>query len=122
MSIKMIGALAAFAVLGATAGAHAAAGSQPSRDDDVVRVKVKYGDLDLAGQAGANAMLRRIHRAANEVCGDRPNGASLDEMQLYGTCVASAVDRAVASLGSPMVSALNTRGASHGVVLAERGR
>ena len=121
MSIKMICALAAFAALGASAGAHAAANPQPS-SDDVVRVTVNYGDLDLSGQAGANTMLQRIHRAARDVCGDRPGGTQLGDMHRYQACMTSAVDRAVASLGSPTVSALNDRGASHGVVLADRER
>jgi UrcA family protein len=121
MSIKMIGAAAAVAIFGASAGAQAATVSKPSWDDNVVRVKVDYRDLDLGGEAGASSLLQRIRHAARQVCGDRPDGFEWDEVHSYNACMNSAVDRAVASLGNPMVSALNIRGAhSHGVVLASR--
>jgi UrcA family protein len=79
---------------------------------------VALSDLDLNGPAGAAAALRRIHQAADQACGGAPNMAELDRARLYRACVGESVDRAVAAVGSPTLSALNVDPAHRGLELA----
>ncbi|RIV89045.1 UrcA family protein [Aurantiacibacter zhengii] len=70
ISIKtgLAAALAASAVLAA-----------PVSAAEAESVAVRYSDLDLSTQAGQAALERRLHRAAEEVCGidRRTSGAAL---------------------------------------------
>jgi UrcA family protein len=99
-------ALAAFTVLGSTATAIAAPDVGRSADPDVVSITVFIGDLNLRSQAGARIALRRIERAATSTCGGEPDIRRLDRWVIYRECMHSAVDQAVASLDSPIVTAL----------------
>ena len=96
--------LAAATLLGfaATAAPVAAVSS------DTISQTVFVGDLNLASKAGARIALSRIDAAANTICGDRPDERRLDRSTLYHACIRTAVDQAVSSLGSPMVTALHT--------------
>lgn len=117
MSIKAIfPALAAVLLVGTTAVAR----ENAHGDQDQVSTTVKYGDLDLSTQAGARAVLGRIHRAASEVCGPAPFNP-LDRRWEYEPCVNKAIDGAVARLNSPTVTAMNGGKASKAAVaLASR--
>jgi UrcA family protein len=102
MSVRPIStALTAVLALGIAAGGHTAS----AEDTATASVKVKYADLDLTSEAGARALLQRLHRAAKTVCGDR--GDDPFERYLWAPCVADATNRAVATLGNPLVTALN---------------
>ena len=87
-------------------GAHA----QPA--NDVIRkdVAVRYGDLNLSRELGARTMLTRIEHAATTACGDSPyfrdpqSPAFFYLMNDYKRCRAEAVAKAVAQLGSPLVT------------------
>jgi UrcA family protein len=94
--------LAAVLALGIAAGGHAAS----ARDIGTPSVKVKYADLDLTSEAGARAVLQRIHSAAKSACADRSDDI-FDRYYLWVPCVAHATNRAVAALGAPLVTALN---------------
>jgi UrcA family protein len=68
--------------------------------------KVAYSDLDLGSDAGAQAMLGRIRKAAVEVCRSQPEGgSSADVMARFESCRRDTVARAVKQLGSPSVQA-----------------
>ena len=69
-------------------------------------VRVSYADLDITSTAGATALHRRIKTAAKEVCGYE--GYSLVEINLWQRCVRDAVDGAVASVNSPLLTAIHT--------------
>ena len=109
---------AAALALGLAASAQAAprhAASEP----EIVSERVSLADLDLNRQAGAAAALSRIRGAARRVCGDEPSRWATTAVALYHGCRRDAVDRAVATLDHPLVTALNARTPS-GVILAHR--
>jgi UrcA family protein len=78
-------------------------------------IKVSYGELDLSKPAGAEALYRRIRKAAFVVCGaqDSPMPWSYTART---QCFKSAIDDAVAKVNSPLLTSLhrneNTRLAS----------
>ncbi len=81
-----------------------------SNDPNIITVVVPASDLNLASGAGAKVLLSRIHRAAETICGIEPATMQFDLGRLYQTCVAGAVDRAVAKLDNPVVTAANGHG------------
>ena len=97
---------AAALALGLAANAQAA----PARPDpEIVSEKVSLADLDLNHRAGAATALNRIRGAARRVCGGEPSRWAMTAVALYQGCRRDAVDRAVATLDHPQVTALNTR-------------
>jgi UrcA family protein len=67
---------------------------------------VSYGDLDLSGKFGARVLISRLDVAASQVCGGAPVMRDLERTALYRACKHQAMDNAVASVGSPTVSAI----------------
>ena len=67
---------------------------------------VRYSDLDLSTEAGAKALLTRIRRAANLVCNGNDWRAPMTRSYGFRSCVQAAQSKAVADVGSPMVTAL----------------
>ena len=88
-----------------------AACSAPARaaGEIVVGVeRVSYGDLNLATEAGAEVLYRRLRRAAAEVC--NPLGSLHAVVQAgWRACYDKALNSAVASANKPMVTALHNR-------------
>jgi UrcA family protein len=99
--------LSALAVLGCAAQAQAAPVSVASDDPSVLSVTVSVADLNLGARAGAKTALQRIHAAAKTVCGEEPDIGAIERMALYGACIRTSTDRAVASLDSPIATAMN---------------
>jgi UrcA family protein len=89
-------------ILAAAAFASTSAADPTQSGDGLSRV-VQVGGLDLHTQAGAKIAARRIHQAADYVCG----GDSLlwRQASTFQDCRNDAIDRALASLKAPMVSA-----------------
>ena len=107
MSIRstttVLAALAAFGLCGV---AQTAAAQTRVVDPDAVSIKVSYTDLNLSNPAGAKTLLHRIHEAATDICGEPDRDlAALIQNQ---ACMKATIDRAVASLNDPMVTALNS--------------
>lgn len=71
--------------------------------DDVYSVTVKFGDLDLAREAGIAKLYLRIKSAAQRVCDQQAN-EQLVAKQTYQVCVNQAVSRAVARVDRPMLT------------------
>jgi UrcA family protein len=94
-------AVAAFAAMSVSASAFAA----PPSDTDV-SVKVSLAGVDLQSQAGAQVALGRIHFAARQICGEEATPDLGDRAQ-YRACMDQVTQRAVAKLGSAVVTALN---------------
>jgi UrcA family protein len=90
--------------LAMTSVAHSAA---PAADKGFNQVKVEYSDLDLEKEAGAATLLRRLSRAAKNVCG----AAHLDVSNFHQkrervACRMTALQNAVADVNHPIVTAL----------------
>ncbi|MBS0394103.1 MAG: UrcA family protein [Proteobacteria bacterium] len=98
--IRSVTALTAATVLAlcATTGAEA-------RDADATRsTRVNYADLDLAHDAGVNALYARLRSAAGHVCAS-PNFRDVIDQ----ACASRALDEAVANVANEQLSALHTR-------------
>jgi UrcA family protein len=89
---RLVLALSTLMFLAAPA-AHAA-----NRVGDVATKTVRFRDLDLSTQLGAQALYDRIEAAAREVC----RGAELAD---YDACRARAIEDAVRGVGNPLLSA-----------------
>lgn len=102
--MKIISIVTGFALL-----CSLGAGAVPAHasDFDQVSIKVHVGDLDLSTSEGAKAALSRIHKAAQQICGPDQDLKDLNSRSQFDQCVSQAVDRAVASLDRPMVTAAN---------------
>ncbi|HEY2178395.1 MAG TPA: UrcA family protein [Caulobacteraceae bacterium] len=104
MSLKLIvTTVAAMGALAYAVSSHAA----PSSDSDTVSVTVSLAGLDMASQAGGHAALQRITGAARIICGEAPSPVDLSGGPAYRACMKTAIDRAVDTLGNPIVTALN---------------
>jgi UrcA family protein len=68
--------------------------------------RVSYADLNLENRAGAEAMIGRIQRAAENVCGDRRGAMPLAFRVRLDRCVEDETRDALADLGHSGVSAL----------------
>ncbi len=70
-------------------------------------VRVQYGELDLSGPQGRQILLARLHRAAEDICGDVPTAmSSLLYRKAYRHCENDTVNRAIASLPQAAQTAL----------------
>lgn len=67
---------------------------------------VHYSDLDLTHEEGARVLLGRLQHAARVVCSPAADGRDLTRISLFKRCLRESMDRAVAEVGVPMVSAL----------------
>jgi UrcA family protein len=85
------------------------AAAQPEQITRVVHV----GDLDLHTQADAKIAARRIHVAADYVCGG--DNTLFRQDWSFDQCRDGAIDRALASLQAPLVAAALGRPASVGL-------
>jgi UrcA family protein len=79
-------------------------------DNIVTHVRVVYSDLDLNRREDAAIMLARLDRAAMRACG----ATELSSYAVRGAarsseCFREALDRAVADVGAPAVTALYRR-------------
>lgn len=86
-------------LLATPAVAHPSAGKLPS-------LVVQYSDLDVTRKEGAVVLLDRLSHAARRVCNPEPNNKDLDGRTRYEACVKDSMDRAVADIHIPLVSAL----------------
>lgn len=98
--------LAAGLVLGATQAAAAAPAPAADTASASASARVRVADLDLRSQAGAEAALQRIERAATTVCGGEPDIRDLERQPVFKACVRAAVLDTVAHSRSPALAAL----------------
>jgi UrcA family protein len=103
-------ALSAMTLAATLAGAAPSLAEPQAHDSTAVdaplSVVVRFGDLNLSDPGGARAMLARIQHAATRSCGRDPDPRDLEQVARLERCRADAVDRALAALGSPAVTAL----------------
>ena len=72
--------------------------------DALPQVAVTFADLDLASDAGAALLLRRIEAAARQVCGDPRELQPVARSMRVQQCNAQAIERAVTKVGAPKVT------------------
>ncbi|HEY2661660.1 MAG TPA: UrcA family protein [Caulobacteraceae bacterium] len=105
MSAKSIlTAMTALAAVGFAGAAQPALAQDRATDPDAVSVNVAFADLNLSSHAGAKVLLQRIHQAAKQICGEPDR--SLARRGEYVDCMKTTTDRAVASVNSPLVTAM----------------
>lgn len=95
------GAAALILVLGAGTIATASAAAV---DADVPSIVVRYGDLNLSTEQGAQALYRRIAFVAKQVC---PDGESrgLESLNHARACQRGAIERAVKAVHNERLAA-----------------
>jgi UrcA family protein len=104
-SLAVAGAFAALAVT--TASFAAVPSDQPPS------VTVRYDDLNLATDAGVNALYHRIASAAQAVCRDE-NTRDLSLLAAAKRCRADAIARAVRDVNNPQLALVHAARVSHG--------
>lgn len=92
-------ALVALATLGAAAAPAALAA-------DTAQVAVRYTDLDLETEAGAQALYARIAAAARRVCPEH-DARDLHRSRAARECRADAIERAVSAVGNERLAAID---------------
>lgn len=98
--------LLASALLACALAAGTASAARPG--EETVSVKVRFGDLDISKIEGATRLYSRIKRAARTVCG---MDNIQPEEQFYShwkPCYEQAIATAVASVNSPMLTAVHS--------------
>ena len=91
----------------------AVAANSVTLSDEVPSVVVRYGDLNLASEAGARKLYQRLTVAAQEVC-PAQDAHSLALLSYNRTCRANAIARAVHEINSPRLAALHAEHSNRG--------
>jgi len=91
------------------------ADSLPS--EQLPRVTVKYGELNLSTPAGADRLLHRIEAGARQVCGDPVGTKDLSEWLRFRRCYSQTVARAVEDVQAQRLT--EAYRASHSIALAK---
>lgn len=73
--------------------------------DEVRSVEVRYDDILINTELGSTVLYRRIVSAAAQVCG-KPDIRDLDAIAATKTCQRTAVERAVESVHSELLTAI----------------
>jgi UrcA family protein len=77
-----------------------ATGSFASGSFDDLRVKVKYGDLDVSSASGAATLYRRIQGAAEAVCRPWKHG-DLYNRTIFHACMKKTITNAINEINQP---------------------
>lgn len=85
----------------------AAPSASADEDDQVDRIVVSYGDLDLSVAAGTAALYQRLKLAAWRVC-NKPEGGFGDQAA-WLLCYHAALAHAVRDVGNTKITALYNR-------------
>jgi UrcA family protein len=76
----------------------------------VEKATVRFGDLNLEAEAGAQALVSRLHRVTTRLCGEgRPSGPLLLQKEVksrFIACRNEAMQTAVNTLDRPLVTQL----------------
>lgn len=70
---------------------------------------VRYDDLDISRTAGAKVLYSRIRTAAIQVCEDPLHTDPIVRLSAHA-CIRHAIDEAVKSVASPVLTAMNSGG------------
>ena len=81
-------------------------------------VTVSFRDLDLQRSGDVARLYRRLKAAADLVCGPRAFNVFYNTLPKYQACVDDAVQRSVAHINQPALSAYSRQVTQSGTVLA----
>ena len=95
------------AALAITATSVAPAIAEPRTE--TVSVRVSYADLDLARIEGVKTLTARIDRAIDKACGRMGGKVSLAQTSRIKDCRTVALDKAIAAIDAPLMTALYQR-------------
>ena len=88
--------------------------------EEVRRVEVSYGDLDLARADHANALYWRIQHAAHDVC-EVNTAPGSRAVLIERKCVTKAVDEAIQNVDNPNLTAIYlAKAGKHAMVASSR--
>jgi UrcA family protein len=121
MSKKVKYSLVAAVLAAGVATSANAAGAADSLNDTHAAVRVSLQGFRPGDPVSAQTLLQRIRDAAAEACGPDPAHWTIYLGPEYRACVADSVDRAVASLHSPLITTLNARQQGRPTVIAAAG-
>jgi UrcA family protein len=65
---------------------------------DPPSTKVSYADLDITRRDGAEILYQRLRDAAGEVCGPAPDIRSIQRLNIWRGCSATAIKAAVTTI------------------------
>jgi UrcA family protein len=82
-------------------------------------VVVRYADLDLTSEAGASVLLRRIDRAAKQVCGMDGDVRGLYRRQ-QRACHAETLSETVTKVDAPLVTQIYAQQEGQRMIFAAR--
>src|ERR1700730_16872710 len=91
-----------------------------NRANGLRTMTVTYRDLNLSTVAGATTLYQRIKGAARSVCGDE--GRRFDEQRQWKSCYRGAIAGAVATVHSPLLTAVYSGGSNGADVQARLPR
>ena len=91
---------------GVGAPAMATVSTHRADQEQTQKVLVRYGDLNVNTQEGAEQLYHRLSLAAHEVCTDVGQPSALNLHRLYQQCRQTAMEQAVATVDSPKLTAL----------------
>ena len=100
--------VAALTTAGLAADVSASPVFTPTSNPDLNAETVSLTGLDLHSEQNAKLALSRIRQAAKDVCGVPADAGPIWANDRPNNCVIDAVNRAVAELDDPMVTALNS--------------
>lgn len=86
----------------------AALAATSAQAEEARSVRISIAGLDTHSESGARVILRRVKFAAGTVCGPAP--VHVEPYKPYKTCVRDVTKRTVASLNSPLLTAMLTEG------------
>lgn len=109
----MLTSLRRFATTGASCVLIGAFLSSPAAfaalDDDPPTITVKFAELDLSRQEGAQELYRRIKSAAHAVCNATGGSFEAQRFSKHRQCFQTAVDDAVSRVNRPTLTALHKK-------------
>jgi len=108
MSLRHLAPLA-IAALAISAAAPTIAATPVLQRDKAFALVVRTADLNLSSDADAKVLLRRIHSAAGQGCGNKPDLAELSRTRAYNLCVDASVTETLARIGNAKLTALNNQ-------------
>jgi UrcA family protein len=83
--------------------------ARASDDVEVTSIRIQYADLDLSTAHGVRELYSRLSGAAMTACGDDVTLEDISQLQETENCRQAAIEKAVARIDRPMLTALYDR-------------
>jgi UrcA family protein len=106
LTITFALAAAAASVVGIEPSAYATTSTNQHGFVQTYEQVVRFGDLDLGSQHGADQLYSRLLNAARYVCGDTSDPVYFYERHAVRHCEQVSIENAVAEIGRPKVTAV----------------